>query len=283
MEEFIVNLCPTGMIPRRENTPHIPVSPKEIAEDVRRCRDAGAAIVHLHARDDHQEPTWEPQRFHEIISEVLAVAPDIVTCVTTSGRNWSDFEKRAAALRLPPPFKPEMASLTLGSMNFPRAASVNQPDTIKELAAEMYDLGICPELEVFEPGMANMAAELARRGIFKPPFYMNILLGSFGTSDLNAANVSAFLAALPPATVRALAGVGRHQLAANSLALSLGGHVRVGLEDNPLFDWKKREPASNPRLVERIVSIGRLMGREPATPAAAREIIGLKSTENRIV
>jgi len=164
MEEFIVNLCPTGMIPRRENTPHIPVSPKEIAEDVRRCRDAGAAIVHLHARDDHQEPTWEPQRFHEIISEVLAVAPDIVTCVTTSGRNWSDFEKRAAALRLPPPFKPEMASLTLGSMNFPRAASVNQPDTIKELAAEMYDLGICPELEVFEPGMANMAAELARRG-----------------------------------------------------------------------------------------------------------------------
>jgi uncharacterized protein (DUF849 family) len=275
-DKLIVNLCPTGMIPRRAKVPAVPVEPAEIAADVRRCRDAGASMVHLHARDDDEEPTWRPERFQEICDAVVSAAPDIVVVVTTSGRNWSETPKRSASLTVSGSGKPEMASLTLGSMNFPTGPSVNSPQTIGELAEAMREHEIVPELEIFDVGMADYASYLADKGVLQPPYYANILLGSLGTAAVSAANLAAVLAALPRGTTWALAGIGRYQTRANTLATALGGHVRVGLEDNPYEDWRHKSPAANARLVERAVRIGRELGREPATPEETRAIIGLK-------
>lgn len=274
-EDLIINLCPTGMVPRRDKVPHVPVDPQEIAADVRRCRDAGASMVHIHARRDDEEPTWEAGRFRDTVEAVLAATPDIVVVVTTSGRNWSEFERRSASLTLDGDAKPEMASLTLGSLNFAREASVNDPAMIRQLAAEMHARGIVPELEIFDVGMANFASALVAEGALRPPYYCNVLLGSKGTADLSAVNLGAVLASLPQGATWALAGIGRYQTAACATALALGGHVRIGLEDNPYYDWSTREPASNPRLVERIVRIAREVGRHPVEPVRARQIIGL--------
>lgn len=274
-DKFIVNLCPTGMVPRKAGVPHVPITPEEIAADVRRCHDAGASVAHLHARDDDEEATWRPERFREICEAVVAEVPDIVLVVTTSGRNWSELEKRSAVLDLDGQVKPEMASLTLGSMNFPTGPSVNGPETIVGLASAMNEREIVPELEIFDAGMADYARHLADRGVLKPPYYCNVLFGSKGTASLSAANAAAVLAALPTGAAWAFAGIGRFQQAANTAALALGGHVRVGLEDNPYYDWSERTPATNARLVERVVRIAAELGREPADPGEARELIGL--------
>lgn len=271
----IVNLCPTGMVPRRDVAPHVPITPHEIAHDVRRCADAGASMVHLHAREDDETPTWRRERFEEIVAAVVDKVPDIVLVVTTSGRDWQDVDRRSESLLVSSTRRPEMASLTLGSMNFPNGPSVNAPDTIEVLATRMREHGIVPELEVFDIGMANLIHYLRRKGILSDPTYVNILWGSRGTADLSAANVAAVLASLPSQATWAFAGIGRYQLRANTMALSLGGHVRVGIEDNPYEEWTNRTPTTNPRLVERIVRIAREMGREPATPDQARRIIGL--------
>ncbi|HEY7593405.1 MAG TPA: 3-keto-5-aminohexanoate cleavage protein [Actinophytocola sp.] len=274
--EIIVNLCPTGMVPRRAKVPAVPITPEEIAADVRRCFEAGASMVHLHARDDDEEPTWRGDRFADICSAVADAAPEIVLVVTTSGRNWSEVEKRAASLDVAGRAKPEMASLTLGSMNFASGPSINSPETIAALATAMRERGIVPELETFDVGMIDYANYLISRGILQPPYYFNVLLGSRGTAAVSAANAAAALAALPDGATWAFAGIGRAQVAANTLATSLGGHVRVGLEDNPYYDWHDRSAEStNARLVERAVRIARDVGREPATPGEARRIIGL--------
>lgn len=276
-DRLIVNLCPTGMVPRRAKVKAVPITPEEIAADVRRCRDAGASMVHLHAREDDEEPTWRPERFQDICDAVVAAAPDIVVVVTTSGRNWSELEKRSASLSVSGRGAAEMASLTIGSMNFASGPSVNSPATIEGLARAMSDRGIVPELEVFDTGMVNYANYLIGKGVLQPPFYFNILLGSRGTADLSAANVAAMLAGLPGGSTWALAGIGRHQVAANTVAMALGGHIRVGLEDNPYYDWNDRaSETTNARLVERSVRIALELGREPATPEQARQIIGLK-------
>jgi 3-keto-5-aminohexanoate cleavage enzyme len=274
-DKVIINLCPTGMVPRRAKVPAVPITPEEIAADVRRCRDAGASMVHLHARDRDEEPTWRREVFADICAAVAADSPDIVTVVTTSGRNWSELDKRSESLTVTGPGRPEMASLTLGSMNFASGPSVNSPETIAGLATAMREREIVPELEVFDVGMANYASYLIGTGVLRPPFYFNVLFGSRGTADLSAANAAAVISALPAGATWAFAGIGRHQTRANTLAMSLGGHVRVGLEDNPYYDWADKSPATNPRLVERAVRIALELGREPATPDDARAIIGL--------
>ncbi|WP_405166651.1 3-keto-5-aminohexanoate cleavage protein [Nocardia sp. NBC_01499] len=281
-DKVIINVCPTGMIPRRHKVPNVPITPEEIAADVKRCRDAGASMAHLHARDDDEEPTWRPERFKDILEAVASEVPDMILVVTTSGRDWSELEKRSAALRIDGIARPEMASLTLGSMNFATGPSVNSPEIIRGLITEMHNNNVVPELEIFDTGMADYCTHLVEKGILKPPYYANILLGSRGTANLSASNVASILAGLPQGTVWALAGVGRYQLSANTAALSLGGHVRVGLEDNPYYSWADRSPATNSGLVERVARIARELGREPATPEEARSIIGLKPVDRTL-
>ncbi len=274
-DELIINLAPTGMVPTRADTPHVPLTPDEVAADVRRCRDAGASIVHLHPRDDADEPTQSPERAAELIAAVRAAAPDIVVCITTSGRRQPELGTRAAVLDLDGPVRPEMASLTLGSLNFPKQASVNAPATIQGLAERMRERGIVPEWEVFDFGMLDYAAYLRGRGLLGDPVYVNLLLGSLGTLAATPLNLALLVERLPAGATWAATGIGRFQLAVNRLAIAMGGHVRIGLEDNLWFDDARTDLATNPRLVERLVRVARAMGREPATPDQVRERLGI--------
>jgi uncharacterized protein (DUF849 family) len=276
-EPLIVNACVTGMVPTKADNASLPVTPREIAEDVERCVAAGASIVHLHARDDDGRPTWEPETYRRIVAAVRERVPDVVVCVSTSGRVFNELEQRAAVLDLDGDERPELASLTLGSLNFPKQASVNEPETIRSLALRMRERGITPELEVFDLGMVDYAAYLLGRGVLAAPLYVNVLLGSLGTLSASAFNLATVVRALPEGAVWSGAGIGRFQFPVNAMAVTSGGHVRVGLEDNLWLDDERTRPASNAALVERIVALGRAAGREPATPAQARALIGLRA------
>lgn len=273
---LIVNLAPTGMVPSKEMTPHVPLTPAEVIDDVAACPEA--SIVHVHARDRDGRPSHRAEHFAPIVEGLRALDPELIVCVTCSGRCVSELEARAEVLGLTGNAKPDMASLTLGSHNFARAPSVNGPDVIRGLAAEMRTRGIRPELEVFEPGMVALGAHLVSEGLLEAPCYVNVLLGNPGTSPLTPATLSAFLALLPPGWTWALAGIGRHQLEANLLGIATGGHVRVGLEDNIWWDRGRTRLATNPQLVRRISVAAELAERPIASPREARALLGLPRT-----
>jgi 3-keto-5-aminohexanoate cleavage enzyme len=271
MDSYVLNACLTGMVPTKEQTPHVPVSPDEIVEDALTCAAAGASIAHVHARDATGRPTPDKEVYREIV-DGLRSRSDVVVCVSTSGRDWPELERRSAALEL----EPDMASLTLGSMNFPRQASVNSPDTIKALARKMLEHGVKPELEVFEAGMVDFAHHLIAKGHLEPPFYFNLLLGSLGTMEADASNLVHLVSRLPEGSYWAVAGVGSRQFSANCLGLAMGGGVRVGLEDNIWMDEARAELATNPALVERIAGVGAEMQRRPLEAREVRQLLELR-------
>ena len=273
---LIINLAPTGMVPTRAQNASLPVTPDQIAEDAARCRAAGAAIIHLHARESDESPTYKSEIYREVIAKVRQRAPDLIICVSTSGRNFKTFEQRSEVLSLDGDVHPEMASLTLGSMNFPQQASVNEPAMIKKLADAMNERSIVPELEVFDIGMIDYAKYLIEKKVLREPFYFNILLGSLGTLGATAFNLATAVLSLPADATWAGAGIGRFQFFVNSMAITMGGNVRVGLEDNLLWDQETKEPATNHAVVERISKLGIAAGRQVATPDEARGIIGLE-------
>ena len=269
--KLIINAAITGMIPTKAETPHVPVTIQEMTECVRRVQDAGASIVHLHARGPDGLPTSDGGTYAELLHSVRDACPDIITCVSLSGRNVQNVDQRAAALNA----GPDMASLTLGSLNFPKQACANSPEVIQELASRIYAVDAVPELEVFEAGFINYGNYLIRKGVLRPPFYFNLILGSLGTAPLDLAGLGHMVSLMPAGSVWSVGGVGRFQLDANVMAMAAGGHVRVGLEDNIHFDRGRTDLADNARLVERVARIARDMGREPASPGEARQIIGL--------
>ena len=275
MDKLIINLAPTGMVPTRAENSSVPVDVETIAADAESCRNAGASIIHLHARDESQTPTWRSEVYREIVLQVRKKSPDLIIVVSTSGRTHGAFEHRSDVLNLDGPAKPDMASLTLGSLNFPKQASVNEPSMIRRLADAMRERGIVPELEVFDFGMLDYAKYLIHRGVLREPFYFNFLLGSLGTLSATPFNLASLVMQLPLGSTWAAAGIGRFQLAMNSLAVVTGGHVRIGLEDNLFMDSGKLRPASNCELVKRIVRVAQAVERPVATPMEARAIIGL--------
>lgn len=277
MDPLVVNAALTGMVPTKADNPSVPVTPDEIADDAARCREAGAAIVHIHARDEDGRPTWRADVYADIIRKVRERCPDVIVCVSTSGRLWNELERRSEVLELDGDLKPDMASLTVGSLNFPKQASVNEPAMIAALAEHMRERHIVPELEIFDLGMVDYAKFLIEHGVLAPPHYFNLLLGSLGTLSASPLNLALVVQSLPPGATWAAAGIGRFQFPMNALAITMGGHVRVGLEDNLWMDERKERPASNVQLVERLVALARATEREIATPEQARRLIGLST------
>jgi 3-keto-5-aminohexanoate cleavage enzyme len=275
MDKLIINAALTGVVPLKSDNPNLPVSPEEIVRDACRCRDAGASIVHIHARDRDQQPTYRKAVYYEIMAGIRRECPDVLICGSTSGRVDKELWQRTEVLRPGPGVKPDLASLTLGSMNFRDTASINAPEMVQALVRNMNELGIVPELELFEIGMADYARFLDRKGILELPCYGNIILGSLGTMNATPFNLVALVNALPENMVWSAGGLGRFQFFVNSMAVTMGGHVRVGLEDNLFYDTAKTQPASNLGLVERIVALARAAGREIASPEEARQIIGI--------
>lgn len=275
MKKLIINFTPTGMIPTKKMTPHVPIAPEEIASDVIKCAEAGASMVHLHARDERGAPTYKKETYQEIIQRVREKNKNIILCVSTSGRDFPDFEKRSEVLDLEKPYKPDMASLTLSSLNFNKVASINSPETIKKLAQKMLDKNIKPELEVFDIGMINYAKYLIKKGLIKPPYYFNLLLGNIACAQADLFNLGIMLRDLPPESVWSVAGIGSFQLKMNSLGVIWGGGVRVGLEDNIWFDNERTKLATNYELIKRVADIAKALGREIASPQEVRNMLNL--------
>ena len=261
VEPFALSLCPTGMVPTRADSPYVPLTPEEIADDVLACVERGITSVHLHARDADGHPAWEPDYYADIISRIRPHAPELVICVTTSGRLESSVAKRSAVLDLDGDLKTDMASLTLASMNFSREESVNAPQTVQTLAQMMLERGIKPELEVFDTGMLNYAHYLIGKGLLTPPYVVNFLLGGIATAQATPLDLGSLLARLPQPATWLVAGIGTSQLSANTLGLASGGGVRVGLEDNLHLDSSRSVLATNRALVERIHRIAGELGR----------------------
>lgn len=277
--KLIINVAPTGMVPTTRDNANVPVTVNTIAEICAACRMAGGAIFHLHVRAPDESADYRAELYQETILAVRATTPDAIICVSTSGRHFKTFEQRSAVLGIEGRAKPEMASLTLGSMNFPKQASVNEPAMIRKLADAMNERGIVPELEVFDMGMLDYAKYLIERGVLREPFYFNLLLGSLGTISATPFNLATMVMSLPAGSIWAGAGIGSFQFFVNSLAVAMGGHVRVGLEDSLFYDKEKVRPATNPGLVERVAALACAMQREVATPDEARSIIGLAPLE----
>jgi uncharacterized protein (DUF849 family) len=273
--ELLLNFCPTGMIPTREMTPHVPLSPEEVIEDACGALELGAAIVHLHARDAAGRPTWRPEPYERMILGIRGHFPDAVLCVSCSGRNFPELERRGAVLDLSGGARPDMASLTLTTLDFPGGPSLNAPDTVIALAGRMAERGIKPELECFDFGMINAANLLIRKRLVSPPFYFNLLLGSRYSVPATARHLANMVADLPAGAIWSAAGIGLFQLPMNVMAIAMGGHCRTGLEDNLYYDFGRRELATNFAIVERLVRISEAFGRPLATHVRAREMLGL--------
>jgi len=275
--DLIVNFTPTGMIPTKEMTPHVPVTPEEIVEDIHRVVDIGITMVHLHARDAATgQPTYKADVYGKIIAGIRSFTKDLVICVSLSGRNIKEFEKRADPLRLEGDLKPDMGSLTLSSLNFNRVASVSSPEMIQRLANEMNSRGILAELEAFDAGMINYAKYLERKGLLKPPHYFNLLLGNIACAQADLLHVGIMIRDLPENSLWSLAGIGDFQLMMNSVAIVSGGGVRVGLEDNIWFDKARTHLATNSELLGRIHRLAEASERKIMSPSKLRELLNLQ-------
>ena len=275
-QKLIVNFTPTGMIPTKEMTSYVPISPSEIIEDVLKASEVGISMVHLHARDPKTgEPTYKREEYAKIIEGIRKYNPELVLCVSLSGRNFSEFEQRADPLFLEDSLKPDMGSLTLSSLNFNATASTNSPQMIQDLSKTMLEKGIVPELEAFDIGMINYAKYLERKGLIEPPYYFNLILGNIACAQANLLNAGIMVNELPENSLWSMGGIGNAQLRINSLSIAMGGGVRVGIEDNIWYDTKRTRLASNVDLIRRIHTIAEANEREVMRPIELRKVLNL--------
>jgi 3-keto-5-aminohexanoate cleavage enzyme len=269
MEKLIITVAPTGSLPKKKHNPNVPISPEEIVETAVRCEAAGAAIFHVHVRNLADESPSTDFRLFEAVCQGLADRTRLIVQISTGGRAGMAYEQRAQRLQL----RPEMASLTTGSVNFPDSVYANSPELIEKLARDMVDYDIKPEMEIFDVSMIANAVALAEKGLAKAPLHFDFVMGLKGAIPATAENLLHLKNSIPPGATWSAAGIGANQLPVNLMALVIGGHVRVGLEDNIFY--RRGEPASNEQLVERIVRLAQELGREIATPDEAREFLHL--------
>jgi len=268
----IITAAITGSVPRKENNPAVPITVTEQVESTQACFESGAALVHVHVRNDDQSTTSNPDKFAEFQERIRRLCPGIIVQFSTGGRSGVGSE-RGGMLH----HGPDMASLSTGSCNFPTRVYENPPDLILELAEKMNRYGVKPEIEVFDLAMLYNAANYAREGLLNAPLHVQFVLGVKhalpAERDLLEFQVAKLKQLMPDATWVA-AGIGRHQLEVNRWSLEMGGHCRTGLEDNVRWD-RSRLAASNAELVARVAQLCGEYGRPVASPAIARQILGL--------
>ena len=269
MEKLIITVAPTGSVPKRKNNPHVPITPKEIVETGVRCEAAGASVFHIHARNPVDEsPSPEYSIFEETYLG-LKERTNLILQISTGGRAGLAYERRCDRLKL----RPEMASLTTGSVNFPDSVYENSLSLIEALARDMIRYGIKPEMEIFDLAMIANAMDLVQKGLAVPPLHFDFVMGLKGAMPASIENLVHLKNSIPRDATWTVAAIGASQLVMGIHAILMGGHVRVGLEDN--LYYKKGELATNERLIERIVKLAGEVGREVATPDEARKILHL--------
>ncbi|SDE82130.1 3-keto-5-aminohexanoate cleavage enzyme [Sporomusa acidovorans DSM 3132] len=275
--KLIINAALTGLVPQKADTPYVPITIDEIVKDGILCYKAGASMLHIHARHENGKPAYEKEIYKEILSGIREACPNVVIAVTTSYRVHKDFDCRTEVLSLEGSAKPDMASLTLGSLNFRNSVSITEPAEIQRLISIMKERDIKPEIELFDSGMVNYLSYLIRKKILEFPIYANFILGNIATAQASVSDVAYLVNMLPEGVIWGGAGIGVNQLMANASAIIMGGHVRVGLEDNLYYDMAKTELATNEQLVKRVVEIAKLFQREIADPLYVRNLLGLNS------
>lgn len=272
----IITTAITGAIPRTTDCPAVPVVPTQQIESTHEAYEAGSALVHIHVRNDDESPGSDPDKFAEVQNGVRKHCPGMIIQFSTGGRG-RDQTTRGAALE----HCPDMASLTTGSVNFPRQIYENPPDFIDALAARMKRYEVKPEIEVFDAAMLYNTATLVKRGLIAPPAHVQFVMGIPNAMPARRSLLEFLVGELQevlPGATWGAAGIGRHQFEVNKWCLELMGHCRTGLEDNIKFDIT-RLARSNAELVRKIVDIADRYDRRPATPQEARKILGLRPND----
>jgi 3-keto-5-aminohexanoate cleavage enzyme len=269
MEKLIITAALTGAEVTREQQPNLPLSPQEIADAAYEAWQAGASIAHIHCRDANGGSTQDRDVFEETI-RLIKEKCDIIVQVTTGGAVGMTPEERLQPVTL----RPEMATLTMGTVNFGDDVFMNTPKDIEIFARTMMEHGVRPELEIFEVGMITNALRLVKKELLKEPLHFDFVMGVPGAIAATPENLLLMVNSLPQGATWTVAGVGRNQLPMNTMGILLGGHVRIGFEDNVFYE-KGVLAKSNAQFVERIVRLAKELGREVATPDEARKILGL--------
>ena len=271
-DKVIVSVALTGSAGTKEQNPALPITPEEIAADAVRCWNLGATIAHIHVRDAIGVVSCDPALYDRVRAVVREQSPDcdlIINMSTGGGAGVTGDTARRAPVRL----RPEIASFDAGSVNFGGRVFINSPQFLDDLANDLAEYNVKPEIECFESGMIENARPYITSGSFRSPYWFQFVLGIRGAAPATVKQLLHMVEQLPPQSLWSVCAIGRAQLPMNLAALVMGGHVRTGLEDNHYLS--RGVKATNPQLVERLVRLGRELGREPATPTEARQLLGL--------
>jgi 3-keto-5-aminohexanoate cleavage enzyme len=278
MEKLIITVAPTGSVPKKKDTPYVPITPDEIAETAYLCEQEGASVIHVHCRDENEDPTSDFNVFKETVDKIRN-RTNLIIMVSTSGVAGKSDEERAQPLRT----NPEMASLTTGSLNFagrrPSTVYVNTWETITFLARKMLDLKIEPEIEAFDIGFIRQGAKLIEQSMVKEPAHFQLVMGVDGGIPASPENLLHMRNQLPVNSFFTVASMARWQLPMTTVAIVMGGHVRVGLEDN--LYYAKSKLARNEELVARAKLLSEQLQRDVAKPDEARLILELDHHMNK--
>ncbi len=272
LEKLIITCAITGAEVTKAQNPAVPYTVRELAEAAKGAAEAGAAVIHLHARQDDGTPTQDAARFAEIIRAIRAVAPDVIIQVSTGGAVGMTRMERLQPITL----HPEMATLDCGTLNFGGDdIFVNTENDIIAFAKALSEAHVDKELECFEKGHVDTVLRLVKKGLIAPPLHFSFVLGVNGGMTGEARDFKFLRESIPADATYSVAGIGRFEFPLAELAIQDGGHVRVGLEDN-LFVEKGVLASSNAELVKKVVQIARRYGRDVATPAEARRILAME-------
>lgn len=271
-KKMILTVATTGGLHGKEANPNLPEQPEEVVEDLKECREAGASVVHLHARDEAGDDTKDVSRFQELRDRIDEEIPDLVVCFTSGGAQSREERIRPVVETDP---TPDLGTIDLGPMNFGQSrTAVNPREQNEEFARRMRENGVKPELEVFHHGQFAEMRNLIEKDLLDAPYWCTLILGMQTGAPAHPRNLINYADNLPENSEWQCLAIGRHQLPLTTMAMTMGAHVRVGMEDNVYY--RKGEPAeSNAQLVRRAARIADELERPLATPDEAREIMGL--------
>ncbi|SHO67669.1 Uncharacterized conserved protein, DUF849 family [Pseudoxanthobacter soli DSM 19599] len=277
MAKTIITVATTGAFPTKEHNPAVPLTPREIAEDVYECWQAGAAIAHLHMRDEAGRGSMSKDRFAETVHRIREKGCSIVLNLTTSGDLSASDEARMAHLQA---LLPELASYDAGTMNWMHSTLfVNHPAFLERLGLLMQEISVRPEIEIFDPGMLYTALHYMQKGVLKSPGYFQFVLGAAGGIAATVENLVFLKSLLPQGSLWSAFGIGAGHMPILLATLALGGNIRVGLEDN-VYYARGRLARNNAEFVARAVRLVNEANNEPATAEEARQILGLHTYEH---
>ncbi len=271
LEKLIITVAPTGAWPTKKDSEHVPITPEEIADEVYRSWQAGAAIAHIHVRDEQGNPAMTFENFEQAVTLIRERCDIIINLTTSGGLDVSDEDRMKPFVKL----KPDLASFDAGSMNWMHTTVfLNTPPFLEKLATKMQENGVKPEIEVFDTGMIYNSMYIAAKGLIDQPFHFQFVLGAPGGITATHKNLLHLAESIPTGSTWSVVGIGKSQMAMAFTALTMGGHVRVGMEDN-IYLKKGLLAKSNAEFVDKIVKVSNEFGRDIASPKEARDILSL--------